>query len=99
MALLADFAGQTPIEMQGTMYYIKVRGNLDSKWADWFGGFVLTSQDDGETLLQGTVADQAALHGVLDKINHLGLLLILVARVDQLYTGKRCPLCGHTHSE
>ncbi|KPV54254.1 hypothetical protein SE17_04835 [Kouleothrix aurantiaca] len=80
--------------IEGSMYHIRVKGNLDSKWADWFEGFVLTSQDDGETVLRGTVADQAALHGVLDRLNGLGLPLLLVALLDQLHAGRRCPLCG-----
>lgn len=80
--------------IEGNMYHIRVKGNLDPKWADWFEGFLLTAQDDGEALLHGTVADQAALHGVLDRINGLGLPLILVAQVDYLHAGRRCPLCG-----
>jgi len=81
-------------DSEGTWYHIKVKGNLDPKWADWFDGFVLTSPRDGETLLSGKLVDQAALHGILNKINHLGLLLILVAQLDDPYIGNHCPLCG-----
>ncbi len=80
--------------IKGTAYHIRVKGSLDPKWADWFEGFVLTPQDEDQTLLHGTVPDQAALHGVLSKINSLGLPLLLVAQLDQFYRGKRCPLCG-----
>ena len=80
--------------VEGHIYHIRVKGNLDPKWADWFEGFLLTSQDDGETMLHGRVADQAALHGVLDRLNGLGLHLLLVAQVDHLHAGQRCPLCG-----
>ncbi|MBZ0283402.1 MAG: hypothetical protein K8L97_21890 [Anaerolineae bacterium] len=80
--------------IEGTMYRIRVKGNLDSKWADCFEGFTLTSQDDGETVLRGTVVDQAALHSVLNRLNGLGLPLLLVAQVDQLHAGRRCPVCG-----
>ena len=78
----------------GTLYQIRVKGNLDPKWADWFEGFVLVSLGDGDTLLSGRVADQAALHGLLGKINSLGLPLVLVTRVDYPYAGNRCPMCN-----
>jgi hypothetical protein len=81
-------------DIDGTLYHIKVKGNLDPKWADWFDGLVLTSPSDGETLLSGKLTDQAALHGILNKINRLGLLLILVAQVDGPYISNYCPLCG-----
>lgn len=77
--------------IEGTLYHIRVKGNLDPKWADWFDGLVLTSPRDGETLLSGKLVDQAALHGILNKINRLGLLLILVAQLDDPYIGNHCP--------
>lgn len=61
-------------------YCIRVKGRLDRKWMDWFGGFEIT-YTNGDTLLQGTVPDQAALHGILAKINDLGLALISVNRL------------------
>lgn len=81
-------------DSKGTLYQIKVKGNLDPKWAGWFEGFTLESRD-GDTLFSGRVADQAALHGMLNKINNLGLPLVLVAKVDHLHTNTSCPLCGH----
>ena len=80
--------------IEGTLYFIKVKGNLDPKWANWFEGFVLASHGDGETLLSGRVADQAALHGILDRINNLGLSLVLVTQIDHPYSAMRCPMCG-----
>jgi hypothetical protein len=82
-------------DTRGTLYHIRVKGNLDPKWADWFEGFVLASCGDDETLLSGRVADQAALHGMLSKINSLGIQLILVVQIDHPYTDTCCPLCGH----
>jgi hypothetical protein len=79
---------------QESIYHIRVKGNLDEKWADWFDGFVKTSRDDGETLLTGTVVDQAALHGVLGKIHGLGLPLLLVAQAECPCTKKNCPRRG-----
>jgi len=81
-------------ESKGTIYHIRVKGNLDPKWADWFEGFDLASDGHGETLLSGRVADQAALHGMLGKLNSLGLHLVLVNQVDHSYTGRRCQMCG-----
>jgi len=60
-----------------TRYRIRIQGVLDQSWSDWFGGFTI-SYPDHETLLEGTVTDQAALHGILAKINDLGLALISV---------------------
>ena len=61
------------------VYDIKVLGMLDQTWSDWFDGLTIEAQG-AETLLQGEVTDQAALLGLLTKINSLGLLLILVER-------------------
>jgi len=64
------------------VYRIKVKGNLDKKWSDWFDGFTITLQANDETLLAGPVADQAALHGLLAKIRDLGLPLLSIKRVE-----------------
>jgi hypothetical protein len=59
------------------VYQIKVKGILDPTWSDWFDGFTIISSEN-ETELTGWVADQAALHGILTKINDLGLILLSV---------------------
>ena len=64
------------------IYQIRVKGNLDQKWSDWFDGFTITLQADDETSLTGPVADQAALHGLLAKVRDLGLPLLSVKRVE-----------------
>jgi hypothetical protein len=71
---------QTPAGHDGgpERYEIRVKGNLDSRWAAWFGGLALTHGSEGTTLIHGPVADQAALHGLLQKIRDLGLPLISV---------------------
>jgi hypothetical protein len=76
------------------IYHIRVKGNLDEKWADWFEGFVMASRDNGETLLSGAVVDQAALHGVLTRIHSLGLPLLLVARTGCPCSSRNCPRHG-----
>lgn len=67
--------------MQG--YEICVQGQLDLDWAEWFDDFTLTHRPEGVTVLTGLVADQAALHGILNKIRNLGLTLISVTQVTQ----------------
>lgn len=59
-------------------YIIRVAGQLQGDWRDWFGELTLSSLPNGEMLLQGPVADQAALLGLLARIRDLGLTLIAV---------------------
>ena len=59
-------------------YEIRLKGHLDTRWAAWFDGLTLTHHSDGTTVIHGPVADQAALHGLLQKTRDLGLPLISV---------------------
>jgi hypothetical protein len=63
------------------IYEIRVTGILDPSWSDWFNNATITYQN-GETLLLGEVADQAALLGLLTKIAHLNLTLLSVRLVN-----------------
>jgi len=63
------------------LYEIRIKGHLDDRWADWFGGLTITLEDNGDTLLAGPVVDQAALHGLLRKVRDLGMPLISVIGV------------------
>lgn len=65
------------------IYQIKVEGVLDEKWADWFDGFTITNQDGHETILQGSIPDQEALHGLLARIRDLGLPIRSITRLTQ----------------
>jgi len=65
---------------QPDVYEIRVRGHLDGHWAAWFDALSLNRENDGTTVLRGSIADQAALHGVLQKVRDLGLELISVIR-------------------
>jgi len=59
-------------------YEIRLEGQLDQRWTDWFEGFTLTNESDGTTTLTGHVIDQAALHGLLRRVGDLGVTLLSV---------------------
>lgn len=62
-------------------YQIRLKGRLGRQWTDWFDGLTIELEDNGDTLLTGSVVDQAALHGLLKKVRDLGLPLISVIQV------------------
>jgi hypothetical protein len=55
---------------------IRIKGHLDQDWQEWLEGLHITHEPDGTSRLSGTLLDQAALHGVLTKLNHLSLTLL-----------------------
>ena len=63
-------------------YQIRVQGHLDDTWSEWFEGLTITHEPGGNTLLEGELVDQAALHGVLLKVRDLGLPLLGVTLVE-----------------
>ena len=60
------------------IYQIRIKGHLDTQWADWFENATISLTEDGDTLLTCPVVDQAALHGLLKKVRDLGLPLLSV---------------------
>jgi hypothetical protein len=60
------------------VYEIRVIGHLDGSWSDWFDGLQITNLENGEAMLSGEIVDQAALHGMLNKVRDLGLPLVAV---------------------
>ncbi len=66
------------------IYRIRLKGHLADHWTEWFDGLTITNLDNGETVLEGPVIDQAALHGMLNKIRDLGLPLLAVDRVEEV---------------
>ena len=70
-------------------------GHLSDRWADWFGGLMITNQPDGEAMLSGQLPDQAALYGVLNQIRNIGLTLISINRVVD---GSEETACGGSAS-
>jgi hypothetical protein len=63
-------------------YEIRLKGHLDSRWSAWFDGLSITRCGNGTTIIHGSAADQAALHGLLQKARDLGLPLISVTFVE-----------------
>ncbi len=62
------------------IYHIRVEGHLDRSWSERLEGMTVNLLENGETLLSGPVADQAALHGLLNRIRDLNLILVSVER-------------------
>jgi hypothetical protein len=62
-------------------YEIRVTGHLDTRWEAWFDGLSLTREGDGTTVLRGPIVDQAALHGVLQKLRDIGVPLVSVTQL------------------
>jgi hypothetical protein len=66
---------------QPGLYEIRIKGHLNDRWAEWFGGLTITLEDKGDTLLTGLVVDQAALYGLLRKVRDVGMPLLSVIRL------------------
>jgi hypothetical protein len=61
---------------RGSCFFeIHVRGQLDESWSDWLDGMEMKLLDNGEMILFGHIIDQAALMGILNKLNGLNLAL------------------------
>jgi hypothetical protein len=66
-----------------SVYNIRVKGHLDACWSEWFDGLEITNSEYGVAVLSGEIVDQAALHGVLNKVRNLNLPLISVTSADR----------------
>jgi hypothetical protein len=80
--VMSNNSDPTTNPSQPVVYQIRLKGHLGSQWTDWFGGLSITLEEDGDTLLTGPVADQAALHGLLKKVRDLGMPLVSVSQVQ-----------------
>jgi hypothetical protein len=78
-------------------YEIRVDGHLGSRWATWFDGMALTNEDGGTTVISGPVVDQAALHGVLQKLRDLGINLRSLTQLEP-DTGTERPTRPHPNA-
>jgi hypothetical protein len=69
-------------------YEIRVKGLLGPGWAAWFDGLSLTNEDGGITVLRGPVVDQAALHGLLQKLRDVGIPLVSLTQLPPVAPGE-----------
>jgi hypothetical protein len=77
---------QSPLRSEERFYEIHVKGQLDSTWSEWLDGFQVKLMDNGEMILFGSIVDQAALMGVLNKLGRLNLTLLSLNEVQNRNT-------------
>ena len=66
---------------EGNLYQIRLKGELDKDWLEWFGLGEITILESGDTQVRLWLVDQAALHGLLIKIRDLNITLISVEKI------------------
>ena len=69
-------------------YEIRLQGHLAARWSAWFDGLTVTNQPNGTTIISGPVADQAALHGLLQKARDVGVPLLSVTSINPDQPGR-----------
>jgi len=79
---MTDQRTPTPDRPEAGRYEIRLTGRLDAHWAAWFDGLAVRHENDGTTVIHGQIADQAALHGVLQRVRDLGMPLVSVTRME-----------------
>jgi hypothetical protein len=79
---MTDQRTPTPDRPDAGRYEIRLTGRLDAHWAAWFDGLTVSHETDGTTVISGPIADQAALHGLLQRVRDLGLPLVSVTRLE-----------------
>ena len=65
---------------------IRIKGHLDPGWQEWLEGLQIVQEADGTSRLSGTLSDQSALYGVLNKIDRLSLTLLSLERSEMTHT-------------
>ncbi|HEX2756385.1 MAG TPA: hypothetical protein VHM48_13025 [Candidatus Limnocylindrales bacterium] len=78
---MTDQRTPTPDRPEAGRYEIRLTGHLDAHWTTWFDGLSVSREVDGTTVISGPIADQSALHGVLQRVRDLGLPLVSVIRM------------------
>lgn len=79
---MTDRQTPTPDRHEAGRYEVRLTGHLGAHWAAWFDGLTVRRESDGTTVISGQVADQAALHGLLQRVRDLGLPLVSVTQVE-----------------
>ena len=64
---------------------IRIKGHLDLGWQEWLEGLQIMHEADGTSRLSGTLSDQSALYGVLNKIDRLSLTLLSLERSEMTH--------------
>ena len=59
---------------------IRIQGHLDQSWQQWLEELAIVHEEDGTSRISGVLPDQAALYGVLQKIDRLSLTLLSLER-------------------
>jgi hypothetical protein len=80
-----------PDHREADRYEIRLTGHLDARWTDWFDGLAVRYDSDGTTVISGHIVDQAALHGLLQRVRDLGLPLVSVWQVEGDQPDRRPP--------
>lgn len=76
---------------EGAGYEIRLEGHLDDRWSGWFDGMPISRENDGTTMIRAQVVDQAALHGLLQRVRDIGLPLISVVSTAGRPVEQRSP--------
>ena len=79
---MSETQAPTGAHSEAGRYEIRIKGRLDSRWTSWFDGLTVTPEGDGTTLIHGQIVDQAALHGLLQKVRDMGVPLVSVEHVE-----------------
>ncbi len=75
---------KTPFAYAGDrIFEIRVKGHLDNRWSEYLEGLEFTPFENGETILTGSIVDQAALMGILGKLHRLNLAILSVNKLDK----------------
>lgn len=86
---MTEAGGPRNDRREARRYEIRIQGHLDARWAGWFDGLGLTHDGDGTTVIRGPVVDQAALHGLLQKVRDIGLPLVSVTHLGPEQANER----------
>lgn len=70
-------------------YEIRIAGHLAPRWSAWFDGLSIVTESDGTTVIRGSVVDQAALHGLLQKLRDVGIPLLSLTQISSNPPGER----------
>ncbi len=68
---------------------VRIQGQINRNWSEWLEGLAIAPTEDGETILTGSVRDQSALLGLLNKLSGLGLHILSVASSGTLASGHK----------